>query len=136
MNTFLAGFGLGLSLIVAIGAQNAFILRAGLLKQHVFILCSVCAFSDALLILAGVSGLGVLVSKALLTRTPKPDTPARISKASEKAHTEHKINTCCLSKPALKINAFWAPIATIKESPKPNPARKVFIAISETLPHR
>jgi len=64
MNTFLAGFGLGLSLIVAIGAQNAFILRAGLLRQHVFILCSVCAFSDALLIIAGVSGLGVLVSKA------------------------------------------------------------------------
>ena len=64
MSTFLAGFGLGLSLIVAIGAQNAFILRAGLLRQHVFILCSVCALSDALLIAAGVSGLGILVSKA------------------------------------------------------------------------
>tara|TARA_B100001250_G_scaffold239210_1_gene205548 strand:+ start:267 stop:863 length:597 start_codon:yes stop_codon:yes gene_type:complete len=64
MNTFLAGFGLGLSLIVAIGAQNAFILRAGLLRQHVFILCSVCAVSDGLLIAAGVSGLGILVSKA------------------------------------------------------------------------
>ena len=64
MNTFLAGFVLGLSLIVAIGAQNAFILRAGLLRQHVFILCSVCALSDALLIAAGVSGLGILVSKA------------------------------------------------------------------------
>ena len=64
MNTFLAGFGLGLSLIVAIGAQNAFILRAGLLRQHVFILCSVCAISDALLIAAGISGLGVLVNNA------------------------------------------------------------------------
>ena len=64
MSTFLAGFGLALSLIVAIGAQNAFILRAGLLRQHVFILCSVCALSDALLIAAGVSGLGILVSKA------------------------------------------------------------------------
>ena len=64
MNTFLAGFGLGLSLIVAIGAQNAFILRAGLLRQHIFILCSVCALSDALLIAAGVSGLGLLVSEA------------------------------------------------------------------------
>ena len=64
MNTFLAGFGLGLSLIVAIGAQNAFILRAGLLRQHDFILCSVCALSDALLIAAGVFGLGILVSKA------------------------------------------------------------------------
>jgi len=56
MNTFLAGFGLGLSLIVAIGAQNAFILRAGLLRQHVFILCSVCAFSDALLIMECIVG--------------------------------------------------------------------------------
>ena len=64
MNTFLAGFGLGLSLIVAIGAQNAFVLRAGLLRQHVFILCSVCAVSDALLIAAGISGLGVLVNNA------------------------------------------------------------------------
>ena len=64
MSTFLAGFGLGLSLIVAIGAQNAFILRAGLLRQHVFVLCSVCAVSDALLIAAGVLGLGVLVGKA------------------------------------------------------------------------
>ena len=64
MSTFLAGFGLGLSLIVAIGAQNAFILRAGLLRQHVFVLCSICAVSDALLIAAGVSGLGVLVGKA------------------------------------------------------------------------
>lgn len=64
MSTFLAGFGLGLSLIVAIGAQNAFILRAGLLRQHVFVLCSVCAVSDALLIAAGVSGLEMLVGKA------------------------------------------------------------------------
>ena len=64
MSAFLAGFGLGLSLIVAIGAQNAFILRAGLLRQHVFVLCSVCAVSDALLIAAGVLGLGVLVGKA------------------------------------------------------------------------
>ena len=63
MSTFLAGFGLGLSLILAIGAQNAFILRAGLLRQHVVVLCSVCAVSDALLIAAGVSGLGALVGK-------------------------------------------------------------------------
>ena len=51
-------------MIVAVGAQNAFILRAGLLRQHVFILCSVCALSDAWLIASGVSGLGILVSKA------------------------------------------------------------------------
>jgi L-lysine exporter family protein LysE/ArgO len=56
-----AGFLLGGSLIVAIGAQNAFILRQGLLKQHVFILCLVCAASDALLIAAGVGGLGRMI---------------------------------------------------------------------------
>ncbi|MEP1443470.1 MAG: LysE/ArgO family amino acid transporter [Hyphomicrobiales bacterium] len=59
-----AGFFLGVSLIVAIGAQNAFILRQGLLKQHVFVLCLICAFSDALLIAVGVLGFGTLVSQA------------------------------------------------------------------------
>jgi L-lysine exporter family protein LysE/ArgO len=59
---FLSGFLLGLSLIVAIGAQNAFILRQGLLRRHVFILCLICAASDALLIAAGVAGLGSLVA--------------------------------------------------------------------------
>ncbi|MEO3387748.1 LysE/ArgO family amino acid transporter [Mesorhizobium sp. CAU 1741] len=59
---FLSGFFLGLSLIVAIGAQNAFILRQGLLRQHVFVLCFICALSDAVLIAAGVAGLGTLIA--------------------------------------------------------------------------
>ena len=59
-----AGFFLGVSLIVAIGAQNAFLLRQGLLRQHVFILCLICALSDALLIVVGVFGFGTLVSQA------------------------------------------------------------------------
>ena len=58
----LTGFLLGGSLILAIGAQNAFILRQGLLKRHVFILCLICASSDALLIAAGVGGLGTIIS--------------------------------------------------------------------------
>jgi hypothetical protein len=58
----ISGFLLGASLILAIGAQNAFILRQGLLRQHVFILCLICALSDALLIAAGVAGLGTLIS--------------------------------------------------------------------------
>lgn len=61
---FLSGFFLGLSLIVAIGAQNAFILRQGLLRRHVFVLCLICALSDAVLIAAGVAGLGALVSSS------------------------------------------------------------------------
>src|SRR6478736_5021279 len=44
-----AGFFLGASLIIAIGAQNAFILRQGLLGRHVFVLCLICALSDAVL---------------------------------------------------------------------------------------
>ncbi|WP_420410023.1 LysE/ArgO family amino acid transporter [Hoeflea sp.] len=57
-----AGLLLGGSLIIAIGAQNAFILRQGLLRQHVFILCLICALSDAVLIGLGVAGLGAIIS--------------------------------------------------------------------------
>ncbi len=58
--SMIAGFALGFSLILAIGAQNAFILRQGLRREHVFILCLTCAVSDALLIGAGVAGFGTL----------------------------------------------------------------------------
>ena len=57
------GFLLGLSLIVAIGAQNAFVLRQGLLRQHVLAVCLICAVSDALLIAAGIAGFGVVVER-------------------------------------------------------------------------
>jgi L-lysine exporter family protein LysE/ArgO len=59
---FIPGFLLGFSLIVAIGAQNAFVLRQGLRREHVFAICAVCAGSDAVLIAAGVAGFGVLVN--------------------------------------------------------------------------
>lgn len=58
----LTGFVTGFSLILAIGAQNAFVLRQGLLKTHVFSLSLFCALSDALLITAGVMGFGALVT--------------------------------------------------------------------------
>ncbi len=57
----LAGLGLGLSLIVAIGAQNAFVLRQGLRLEWVGPVVAVCTVSDAVLILAGVAGVGALV---------------------------------------------------------------------------
>lgn len=60
----LSGFLLGASLIIAIGAQNAFILRQGLLRQHVFVLSFICAVSDALLITAGVAGIGTVISQS------------------------------------------------------------------------
>ena len=60
----IAGFLLGGTLIIAIGAQNAFILRQGLKREHVFVLCFICALADALLIAAGVAGLGTLIKQA------------------------------------------------------------------------
>ena len=57
-----SGFALGASLIIAIGSQNAFILRMGLLRAHVFVLCLICALADALLIVLGISGMGALVN--------------------------------------------------------------------------
>ncbi|MGW2050742.1 LysE/ArgO family amino acid transporter [Streptomyces sp. NPDC001858] len=56
-----AGFGTGLSLIVAIGAQNAFVLRQGIRRDAVLAVVGICALSDALLIALGVGGVGALV---------------------------------------------------------------------------
>jgi len=64
LSAALSGFALGASLIIAIGAQNAFILRQGLIRSHVFILCLICALSDALLIAAGVAGVGTIVAQS------------------------------------------------------------------------
>ncbi|MEH6780687.1 MAG: LysE/ArgO family amino acid transporter [Rhodoglobus sp.] len=60
----LAGFGFGLSLIIAIGAQNAFVLRQGLRREHITAVVLVCALSDIVLIVAGVAGLGALIEQA------------------------------------------------------------------------
>lgn len=60
MQAALAGFSLGMSLIVAIGAQNAFVLRQGIVRAHVFPVAVICAASDAVLIAAGVAGFGAL----------------------------------------------------------------------------
>lgn len=63
MNVYLTGFALGLSLIVAIGAQNAFVLRQGLRREHIFWVCLICALSDAALIIFGVTGFKVVTVK-------------------------------------------------------------------------
>lgn len=57
------GFALGGTLIVAIGAQNAFVLRQGLRREHVGAVVGFCALADALLMAAGVSGLAVLLGE-------------------------------------------------------------------------
>ena len=56
----LAGLGLGLSLIIAIGAQNAFVLRQGLRREHVLLVVAICALSDLALIAIGIGGGGLL----------------------------------------------------------------------------
>jgi L-lysine exporter family protein LysE/ArgO len=58
----LAGFVTSLSLIVAIGAQNAFVLRQGIRREHVLAVAAVCTVSDIVLIAAGIAGFGVLIS--------------------------------------------------------------------------
>lgn len=61
MIALLPGFLTGLSLIIAIGAQNAFVIKQGLLRQHVLLIVLICAISDAVLIFLGTGGLGALV---------------------------------------------------------------------------
>lgn len=60
---YLSGFLLGLSLIIAIGSQNAFVLKQGLKREHIFFVCLFCAVSDALLISAGVGGFGAVTAR-------------------------------------------------------------------------
>ena len=59
---FLTGFFLGFSLILAIGAQNSFVLRQGLIGRHVLIVALFCALSDTLLIIIGVVGISTLLN--------------------------------------------------------------------------
>jgi L-lysine exporter family protein LysE/ArgO len=64
LDALVAGLLTGLSLIVAIGAQNAFVLRQGLLRQHVGPVVAICSVSDLVLISAGVAGIGAIVQHA------------------------------------------------------------------------
>jgi L-lysine exporter family protein LysE/ArgO len=64
LTSSLQGFTLGASLIIAIGGQNAFVLRQGLRKEHVLTVCTICFLCDALLILLGVGGFGRLVASS------------------------------------------------------------------------
>ena len=62
ISPFYEGLSIGLGLIVAIGSQNAFVIKQGLLKNQVFIIVLTCALIDAILIAAGVAGLGSIIS--------------------------------------------------------------------------
>lgn len=77
MSSLITGFLTGSTLILAIGAQNAFVLRQGVRREHVFWVCLLCACSDALLIGAGVLGLG-----AFLLAAPTLEVAMRIAGAA------------------------------------------------------
>ena len=64
LDSAVAGLLTGLTLIVAIGAQNAFVLRQGLAREHVGVVVAICALSDLVLIVAGVAGIGTIVENA------------------------------------------------------------------------
>lgn len=76
-SSMLAGFSTGTGLILAIGAQNAFVLRQGLRREHVLLVCLLCAVSDALLVAAGVAGVGSLIAAA-----PALDVGMRVAGAA------------------------------------------------------
>jgi L-lysine exporter family protein LysE/ArgO len=59
----IAGFLSGAALIIAIGAQNSFVLRQGIRREHVLPVVLVCASADALLIVLGIAGLGALIQR-------------------------------------------------------------------------
>lgn len=63
IHAFAAGFGISFGLIVAIGAQNAYVLRQGLRREHVAAVVTFCAVSDAALIVAGVGGMGAIITR-------------------------------------------------------------------------
>lgn len=69
MTPLLSGFALGFSVILAIGAQNAFVLRQGIRGEHVGAVVAVCILSDAILILAGVAGFGAIAQAFPLFET-------------------------------------------------------------------
>lgn len=69
MSSFLPGFALSFSLILAIGAQNAFVLRHGLRREHVLPIVLTCGLSDAVLIILGVAGFGQIAATVPMFET-------------------------------------------------------------------
>lgn len=68
LSSFFAGMGIGASLIIAIGAQNAFVLVQGIRRNHHLLVAGICALVDALLISAGVLGIGAIVASSPVLR--------------------------------------------------------------------
>ena len=73
MDIYFTGMLTGLALILAIGAQNAFVLRQGIRREHVLVVVAICTAADALLITVGTLGIGSVVERApRLTASRRP----------------------------------------------------------------
>ena len=79
----LEGFALSIGLILAIGPQNAFVMRQGLMRSHVFATCLVCSLADASLIAVGIVGVGSIFSVI-------EDAEPSITKNNTNKHTKNK----------------------------------------------
>lgn len=110
---YMTGLMMGLSLIVAIGAQNAFVLRHGLRREHVFAVCLTCGLSDAVLIFLGVTGL-----KQITTMLPWLDPAMRFGGAAFLTwYGAKSFHSALRSSGALTVaeeaaSKFWPTLAT------------------------
>ena len=110
VSVFFTGFMMGLSLIVAIGAQNAFVLRQGLRGEHVLAVCLTCALSDAVLIVLGVAGFGRIVAVA-----PWIDPVMRYGGAAFLVwYGARSLRSALMSTDALQMADAGAPDALVK----------------------
>lgn len=116
------GYATALSLILAIGAQNAFVLRQGLRQSHVFIVCLICSLSDALLIAAGVAGFGAMTALW-------PSLPAIMTWAGA---------AFLIAYGALRFRAAWRGGETLDPGGPPEPLRRAVamcLAMTWLNPH-
>jgi len=105
------GFATGAGLIIAIGAQNAFVLKQGILRNHVFVTVSICALIDAFLIVLGVGGFGrLLTSSALLLSL------ARWGGAAFLSYYGFQSFRAVFKTESLKVNQGRGPLPNLKET--------------------
>ena len=113
MEYALLGFFTGLSLILAIGAQNIFVIEQGLKKQHVFLVCLICSISDLILIFLGIflfhyfnQLFNQTVELKYLLKNSKINIPRKIKIRSEIEQTKQTRNIYCFFNPCSITNIF------------------------------
>lgn len=105
------GFATGAGLIIAIGAQNAFVLKQGILRNHVFVTVLLCAVIDAFLITLGVGGFGQIITSSILLLSL-----ARWGGAAFLLYYGLRSFRAVFKTESLKVNQGKGPLPTLKES--------------------